>query len=73
MPPTPKAAHTGDVNVLKRRHNGLASEFSDLEETAGRGESEDTPWILLGSEWLFWAAVTLVVLLLALGAYWLAS
>jgi hypothetical protein len=45
----------------------------DLEKTAERGESEETPWILLGGTWLFWTAVFLVVLVLALVAYWLAS
>jgi len=51
----------------------VGSELSDLERTAARGESEETPWILLGGVWLFWGAVCLVVLVLALVAYWLTS
>jgi hypothetical protein len=58
---------------VRRRHNRPGSELRGLEETADRGESEDTPWILLGGVWLFWATVCLVVLVLALVAYWLAS
>lgn len=57
---------------MTSRHR-LDSDLRSLEETAERGESEKTPWILLGGEWLFWAAVTAVVLLLALAGYWLAS
>ena len=64
------AADTVGVTSPRQR---LDSNLRDLEETAKRGESEDTPWILLGGEWLFWAAVTVVVLLLALAGYWLAS
>jgi hypothetical protein len=59
--------------MMQRRRNRVASELSDLEQTAARGESEETPWILLGGVWLFWVAVCLVVLVLALVAYWLAS
>ena len=58
---------------MRRRHNRLGPERRGLEETADRGESEDTPWILLGGVWLFWATVCLVVVVLALVAYWLAS
>lgn len=66
----PRAAETVAVSD---RHNRLDSDLRSLEQTAKAGESEDTPWILLGGEWLFWAAVTAVVLLLALAGYWLAS
>jgi hypothetical protein len=59
--------------MMQRRRNRVGSELSDLERTAARGESEETPWILLGGVWLFWGAVCLVVLVLALVAYWLAS
>jgi hypothetical protein len=58
---------------MRRGRKRLGSELSDLEQTAARGESEETPWILLGGVWLFWGAVCLVVLVLALVAYWLAS
>ena len=58
---------------MRRGRNRVSSELSDLERTAARGESEKTPWILLGGVWLFWGAVCLVVLVLALVAYWLAS
>jgi hypothetical protein len=58
---------------VRRRHDRPGSELRSLEETADRGESEDTPWILLGGVWLFWATVCLAVLVLALVAYWLAS
>jgi hypothetical protein len=59
--------------MRKRDHNRLGPELRELEETAARGESEETPWILLGGVWLFWGAVCLVVLVLALIAFWLAS
>ena len=59
--------------MMRRGHHRVSSELSDLEQTAARGESEETPWILLGGVWLFWGAVCLVVLVLALVAYWLAS
>ncbi len=58
---------------MRRRHDRLGSDLRGLEETADRGESEDTPWILLGGVWLFWAMLCFVVLVLAVVAYWLAS
>jgi hypothetical protein len=64
------AAQTvGVVSIGKRNRH----ELRHLEETADRGESEETPWILLGGVWLFWTVVFLVVLVLALLAYSLAS
>ena len=45
----------------------------ELEHTAHVGESEKTPWILLGETWVVTSILVLAVLVLSVLAYWLAT
>jgi hypothetical protein len=45
----------------------------ELQQTAELGQSDQTPWILIGEVWVVAATAVLVVLALALLAYRLAS
>ncbi len=51
----------------------LARKARDLEQVADLGESEETPWIVIGGVWLFYAAGFAIAVAIALLAYRLVS
>jgi hypothetical protein len=66
----------GDSKVMPvddDREDPLVRKAHDLDELVAAGESEKTPFILLGRVWIVIAAAVLVIFALAMLAYSLAT
>jgi len=55
------------------RENPIARKAHELDEVVAAGESEKTPFILIGRVWIVIAAAVLVIFVLAMLAYVLAT
>ncbi|MFL5962101.1 MAG: hypothetical protein ACJ757_04325 [Gaiellaceae bacterium] len=59
--------------MAKPKHESPREQLRELEHTAAVGESEKTPWILLGQTWVITSILVLGVLILSAIAYGLAT
>jgi len=55
------------------RDDPLVEDVHDLDALVEAGESEKTPFILIGRVWIVTAAAVVVILALAMLAYYLAT
>ena len=55
------------------REDPLTGDVRNLDELVERGESEKTPFILIGRVWIVTAAAVAVILAVAMLAYYLAT
>ena len=55
------------------KHEGPRAKAQELEHTAHVGESEKTPWILLGETWVVTSILVLAILVISILAYRLAT
>jgi hypothetical protein len=61
------------VGMARPKHESPRAKSHELEHTAQVGESEKTPWILLGETWVVVSILVLAVLVVSVLAYWLAT
>jgi hypothetical protein len=59
--------------MAKPKHQTPRAKAQELEHTAHVGESEKTPWILLGETWVVTSILVLAVLVISALAYRLAT
>ena len=59
--------------MAKPKHDSSRAKVHELEHTARVGESEKTPWILLGETWVVTSILVLAVLVISALAYRLAT
>jgi hypothetical protein len=60
-------------SMAKPKHESTRAKVHELEHTAHVGESEKTPWILLGETWVVASILVLAVLVISALAYRLAT
>jgi hypothetical protein len=61
------------VGMGRPKQESPRAKAHELEHTAQVGESEKTPWILLGETWVVVSILVLAVLVVSVLAYWLAT
>jgi hypothetical protein len=59
--------------MAEPKHESPRARAHELEHTADVGESEKTPWILLGETWVVVSILVLAVLVVSILAYRLAT
>jgi hypothetical protein len=59
--------------MAKPKHESPREKALELDHVADVGESEKTPWILLGETWVVTSILVLAVLVLTVLAYLLAT